>query len=280
MDTNSSLARMVLPNGLEIMHDRASKDTEYVFKEVFEEKVYLRHGLALHDDATVVDVGGHIGLFSLYALTHFKRVRVFAFEPMPRTYAALSHNLTTHAPAGSSVRLLNHGISDVPRSVTFSYYPNVPGHSTMFPDAKTDVHLAFEEKVVADVWAYDKPLAVACAIFFPWKRQIVHRALQHFFRAVQVPTQLRPLSAVIDEEKIDRIDLLKVDVEEAELDVLRGIRDEHWPRIRQVVVELGSDAQRLRDVEALLEQKGLVCTHERDPVASELAAYNVFARRP
>jgi hypothetical protein len=35
----------------------------------------------------------------------------------------------------------------------------------------------------------------------------------------------------------DVIDLLKIDVERAELDVLRGIRLEHWPRVRRVTLE-------------------------------------------
>jgi phthiocerol/phenolphthiocerol synthesis type-I polyketide synthase E len=279
MDNSSSLAPLVLPNGLTVMHDRASKDTEYVFKEVFEQRVYLQHGVALHDDATVVDVGGHIGLFSLYALTHYKRVQVFVCEPMPRTFAALSHNLTTHAPPDSRVRLLNHGVSDKAREVTFSYYPNVPGHSTMFPDAKVDVHRVAEDMVSANPWEHNKPLAIAATIFFPWRKQIIHRALKHYFKAVQVPTKMRPLSDVIDEEKIQQIDLLKVDVEEAELDVLRGIRAEHWPRIKQAVIELGGDKQRLADIVKLLEGQGFTCETDKDPVAPDLDAYLVFARR-
>ena len=35
-----------------------------------------------------------------------------------------------------------------------------------------------------------------------------------------------------------QVDLLKVDVERAELDVLRGISSQDWPRIRQVDVPL------------------------------------------
>ncbi len=36
------------------------------------------------------------------------------------------------------------------------------------------------------------------------------------------------------------MDLLKVDVEGAELDVLRGVDPQDWARIRQVVVEVRS----------------------------------------
>ena len=41
------------------------------------------------------------------------------------------------------------------------------------------------------------------------------------------------VSALMAQHDLDRIDLLKIDVEGAELDVLRGIRPEDWPRIHQ-----------------------------------------------
>lgn len=279
MNNSSALASLVLPNGLTVKHDRASQDTPYVFKEVFEERVYLRHGIELHDDATLVDVGGHIGLFSLYALTHHARIKVYVFEPMPRTRAALTHNLQSHAPAGSSVKIFDHGISDRERQVEFSYYPSVPGHSTMFPNEKGDVHRTLEEQVAANPWEHNKALAIACVLLFPLRRVLIHQAIKYFFRAEKVPTRLRPLSDVIDEQQIEKIDLLKVDVEDAELDVLRGIREEHWPRIRQAVVELGADKGRVQTVQKLLEAHGLKCAIERDPVTPELDAYVLFARR-
>ena len=41
------------------------------------------------------------------------------------------------------------------------------------------------------------------------------------------------VSALMAEHKLERIDLLKIDVEGAELDVLRGICPGDWPRIHQ-----------------------------------------------
>lgn len=39
-----------------------------------------------------------------------------------------------------------------------------------------------------------------------------------------------------------RVDLLKVDVERAELQVLRGVQRHHWPRIQQLAMEVGTFA--------------------------------------
>lgn len=40
-----------------------------------------------------------------------------------------------------------------------------------------------------------------------------------------------------------RIDLLKIDVERAELQVLQGVAAHHWPAIRQVAMEVRADAR-------------------------------------
>ena len=40
------------------------------------------------------------------------------------------------------------------------------------------------------------------------------------------------------EEGLERIDLLKIDVQRAELDVLEGIQEQDWEKIEQVVMEV------------------------------------------
>jgi len=52
----------------------------------------------------------------------------------------------------------------------------------------------------------------------------------------------------------EQIDLVKVDVEGAELCVLKGISDKLWTKIRQVVVE--TDQSHKRDIEKLFLAKG------------------------
>jgi hypothetical protein len=45
-------------------------------------------------------------------------------------------------------------------------------------------------------------------------------------------------------ESIDRVDLIKIDIEKTELDVLAGFEGADWPRIRQLVMELHMDSER------------------------------------
>lgn len=44
--------------------------------------------------STIVDIGGNIGLFSLWAWHHFPNAKILTFEPNPRVFGFLSKNLS------------------------------------------------------------------------------------------------------------------------------------------------------------------------------------------
>ena len=44
---------------------------------------YLRHGIAIHENSVVLDVGANIGVFGVRANQKAKGVKVFCFEPIP-----------------------------------------------------------------------------------------------------------------------------------------------------------------------------------------------------
>ncbi len=60
------------------------------------------------------------------------------------------------------------------------------------------------------------------------------------------------LSELLDRFGLDRVDLLKINTEGAELSVLRGLRPEHWPRIRQVCLEVERSSVTTPQVRELL----------------------------
>src|SRR5262245_47623225 len=70
-----------------------------------------------------------------------------------------------------------------------------------------------------------------------------------------VKAQLRTLSSVIAEQGIERVDLLKINVEKSELHVLEGLSDSDWPKIRQLVIEVDRQ-ESVRPITMLLEQHG------------------------
>ncbi len=100
------------------------------------------------------------------------------------------------------------------------------------------------------------------------------------FEAEHYECGLRTVSEVMREQGIERIDLLKVDVEKSELDVLRGVEEQDWRKIRQVVVEAQDGDGRLARILELLESQGFEVVVEQDALLKNTAIYNVYATRP
>jgi amino acid adenylation domain-containing protein/FkbM family methyltransferase len=234
-----------LPNGMLIAHDGEIQfNTMDIYREVFEKEIYLKHGVSLSDGDCIFDVGAHIGLFTLFAIQKCRNARVYAFEPIPPTFEVLRANASI---PGQHVKLFNFGLADRDRVDSFHYYPRMTGVSGRIADPE-------EHK------KRRKP------ILFNWLRSVtggqatnmlserdVNDILEEYFKSRTFECRLRTLSDVIRENKISRIDLLKIDVEESELDVLAGMREEDWARVKQVVIEVESGAN-LRLVESLLKK--------------------------
>jgi hypothetical protein len=79
---------------------------------------------------------------------------------------------------------------------------------------------------------------------------------------------------------VQRIDLLKVDVEKSELDVLLGIEGQDWPKIKQVVVEVHDLEHRVEKITALLKEHGFRrITVEQEPIFKDSNIFNLYALR-
>jgi Methyltransferase FkbM domain len=75
-------------------------------------------------------------------------------------------------------------------------------------------------------------------------------------RVVELPCTTTTLSEVLRDYAIERVDLLKIDVEGAELDVLRGIEADDWRKIAQIAAEIHDVEGRLGTVCRMLEGGG------------------------
>src|SRR5262249_25818330 len=83
---------------------------------------------------------------------------------------------------------------------------------------------------------------------------------------------------VIDENEIDRIDFLKINVEKSELDVLEGIRESHWERIAQIVLEVDLQ-ENLSKIAAILGQRGYQIDFFQDMALAGTDLHYVYASR-
>lgn len=259
---SSPLKTFDLPNGMSVLH-RNRGETEFLYREIFEGDGYLRHGLTIGDNDVVFDVGANIGLFTVFAGTRARNARVFAFEPIPPIFATLAGNARVYDVPG---RMFNCGLGSKPETVTFTYYPHNTVLSGRFASAEA------ERAVVERFLANDQEAQRTDAAS-------MKELLDENLESENFPCVIRTLSDVVREEKLDRIDLLKIDVEKAEWDVLSGIDDATWPLIRQTVIEVHDENGRLQQVLDLLNSKGFTCVAEEEQMLAGTGLYAVYARR-
>ena len=81
----------------------------YVVLESVVKKIYFKNSLDFGENATVIDIGGHIGAFTIYAARKAKRGRVYTFEPSLKNYEVLERNVVLHNV--SNVSLFNSAIA-------------------------------------------------------------------------------------------------------------------------------------------------------------------------
>jgi natural product biosynthesis luciferase-like monooxygenase protein/FkbM family methyltransferase len=236
-DSRWPVARFAFPDGTAIFHSD-ERQLGALYKEVFEDRMYLRHGIVLQDHACVFDVGANVGSFSVFVQRNCRHPVVHSFEPIPPTFAALRRNAEWHGIDG---KVHNCGLSDRAEVQPFTYYPQMSGLSGRFANAEEEIRAA-RSVVIDQLRREGADAAMSDEEIGEW--------LAESFRSQTFECRLRTLSEVIREEGIAQIDLLKIDVEKSECLVLGGIADEDWPKIQQIAIEVdgAENLQRVRDV--------------------------------
>ena len=258
--------RCRLPNGAAVAQLNKN-ETDYMYEEIFERQAYLRHGITINDGDCILDVGANIGLFMLFANRIASRLRLYSFEPNPAVFEILSANASLYGPDG---KLFNFGLSTEAKSAAFTFFPGFSLLSGFYADAQA------EKEVVKAFMANQRRTGNS------EMTELIEHAdelLDERFSPRTFTAQLRDLSSVIEQEQIERIDLLKINVEKSELDVLNGIRDSHWKKIRQIVLEVDVK-EHLDAILSLLERHGYEFMVEQDTMLANTELCYVYAIRP
>lgn len=252
----TTMETMKLPNGLTVSHVNTG-ETALLYRDIFAERCYMQHGITLSPGGTVFDVGANIGMSTLFFHTECAGLTFHAFEPAPDPYAALSANIAAHGIDATATRC---ALSDHAGTGRMTYYPDSTVMSGFHADAASEAALTrtflvrsgFEEEDVEDMLAG-----------------------RHETVEIEVP--VRMLSDVIAERGVTSIDLLKVDVEKSELEVLRGLSEADWPKVRQVVAEVHDLDGTLKAFVSLLDEHGFDVAVEQDALLADTEIYEVFA---
>lgn len=226
---------------------------------------YFALGARVAPGDTVLDVGANIGAFALrVAEACHGDVRILAFEPSPETFAALATNFSENTLLQRTRhRLFRVGLSSSDRAgeaLSFYDFARFPTNSTFhLAEKRREFEIFFEERgrrMGAAVprgmrsWVERTIRAVPKGAVGWWVARKIMGVRTH---TVRVDT----LAHALADQSVERIDLLKIDVEGPELEILQGLDASTWAKVRQVVLETHDRDGRLEAIESLLRAHGL-----------------------
>ncbi|TXT65968.1 MAG: hypothetical protein BAJALOKI1v1_350011 [Promethearchaeota archaeon] len=270
------MRQLILPNGEDIYY--LDKMTAlYVYQEIFEDNVYFQHNIEIKDNDIIFDVGANIGLFSKYTAKLASDLKIFTFEPILDIFTVLKANLKD---VSATFRHYNIGIGETEKEIDFLYYPNVCADSTAIPfewKRKVDLYLEHYEEVVC------KDFPGAKNIPEKSRKEFIEKILKRLYKGKKIKGIIRPLSAIIKENNIQNIDLLKIDAENYEKQVIAGILDGDWKKIQQISMEVHEHIKEgqnlLNELSNFLSNKGFNISIGADCRETKLAVYMLYAKR-
>jgi FkbM family methyltransferase len=227
--------------------------------EIAGEQTYLRHGVRVEPGDVVLDVGANVGVAAAFFATQCGARAVHCFEPVHPVFELLRTNLA-QLPA-----CVPHeqGLSSAPGRVPITYYPGASAMSGLYADPERDRDLV---RTVLTNYGISPPDA--------------EERLAGRYEPQELTCELRTLSSFLNEEAINEVDLLKIDVERAELDVLAGVEESDWPKIRQVVIEVHDEGGRASLITEMLEARGFEVASEQETAMRGTMIQMLYARRP
>lgn len=221
--------------------DINKNETEFLFKEIFEARIYLQNHLTLNSDAVVFDIGANIGVFSFFVFTYCKDARVFAFEPIPEIFEVLKANARQ---LNWNIELFNAAVSDSAKNLEFTYYPKSSLQSSCYANIDKNRKL-----LKASALYQQKELGLSV------NNYLLDKLIESKLESNKVTCLSVTISEIIKECRVENIDLLKIDVEGSECDVIQGVKSEDWNKIKQVVVEIDNN-KNIALIDDVLSQHG------------------------
>jgi amino acid adenylation domain-containing protein/FkbM family methyltransferase len=253
--------RHVLPNGMALAYINVS-EADALYDVIFAERRYSQYGLSIEDGACVFDVGGNMGMFTVFAAQEANDVQVYAFEPNPTMSEILRLNAQLY---GSNAIVYDKGLGDAEKIAPFSFYREVSTFSGFYAEP-TEEAKNYRQLVTN--------LADQQAI------QSLDSVMSGRFKAETILCQLTTVSQVVREHNLHRIDYLKINVEKSELDVLAGIGAEDWPKIQKLFVEVHETSGQVEQVKRLLEEQGFQVAVDQAGTFQQTNIFQLYGTRP
>ena len=194
---------------------------------------YLKNCTQFEEGDTIIDVGANIGLLGLTLSKKYKNIKIHAFEPMPEIFSVLKKNVKISSNNDYKVHPV--GISNKKQDLVFTYYPNSPALSTSNPGIWNDHKKKFFSAVKGNLLNFRKKKWWINLIPF-FLVPLIAKFLR--FNSVTIKRPVIRLADFIKENNISNIKLLKIDCEGEEINVLKGLNEENFKTIDQIIMEV------------------------------------------
>jgi FkbM family methyltransferase len=181
------MKRNVKLNGKELTFDLPTEADQSVFDEIYRDKEYRGVEGILQNAKVILDLGAHIGLFSVYAsVLAAEGAKIYAFEPDERNFLIMKEHLKMNGVRNVQVKNVAVGAESGEREL----YLSEDSHNHSF------IGVGEGKKV----------------------------------RAASLPDILR-------KNRLEKVDLVKMDIEGAEFEVMEALTGEDFSKIKSFYIE-------------------------------------------
>lgn len=217
-----------------------TKPLYMVFKEIFMSDFYRIRQLAdsLPKNPVIVDIGGNAGYFNMMLFSQIASAKVVAYEPIPENYKLFLENVARNPTMADKVKVFNMAVTGTPIE-EISIYKETANENSVTASIFTD--------------------------FANQNKNVIH---------VKATT----LEQIMKANKIDSIDLLKLDCEGSEYPIIYETPRPIWDNVKMIYMEDHplDNAKRNHDSAVrFLQSLGFKC----DSMLADNNCFAVWARR-
>ena len=200
---------------------------------------YAHAGFELRPSDTVVDIGGNIGVFVLWAAPQVPQGRIVSVEANPVSLGCLKLNIERNGLV--NVTAMQAAAGSDGGTMELIYHPGWE-------------MIAYNAEVSAP-WFYRQSVPARLVRWIIAGLTNRHTAAEPVQRIV---TPLMSLERIMDDHGIEVVNYLKLDCEGSEFEVLRNVSGACWSRIERAAIEyheFGRD-RRVAELVMILEGNG------------------------
>ena len=230
-----------LPNGTvcHLTSETMMPLAKYLRWEIFKRARYAHAGFELRPSDTVVDIGGNIGVFVLWAAPQVPQGWILSVEPNPVSVRCLKLNIERNDLG--NVTAMQAAAGSDGGTMELIYHPGWE-------------MIAYNARVSAP-WFYGQS---APARLLRWIVAGLTNRQTSAEPAQRINAPLMSLERIMDDQGIEVVNYLKLDCEGSEFEVLRSTSGACWSRIERAAIEyheFGRD-RRVTELVTILERNG------------------------